>query len=142
MRADLLHVVTAISNPILWASRIRLYSDFEQHMLDSGVKLTTVECTYGEHDPQIGANPHVNYVRVRASGIHTVWIKECLLNLGIAAAAGAKIHRDDQRRRPVPEPGASSSWPATSCNSATTSTPISDRGTRTRTRWADAHVGF
>jgi len=90
MRADLLHVVTAISNPILWASRIRLYSDFEQHMLDSGVKLTTVECTYGEHDPQIGANPHVNYVRVRASGVHKVWNKECLLNLGVAATPGAK----------------------------------------------------
>ena len=90
MRADQLHVITAISNPILWASRIRLYADFEQHMLDSGVRLTTVECTYGEHEPQIAANPHVNYVRVRASGIHKVWIKECLLNLGIAATADAK----------------------------------------------------
>ena len=90
MRADQLHVITAISNPILWASRIRLYADFEQHMLDSGVRLTTVECTYGEHEPQIAANPHVNYVRVRASGIHKVWIKECLLNLGISATADAK----------------------------------------------------
>ena len=90
MRADQLTVVTTIANPVLWESRIKLYNAFEQHMLDSGVRLVTVECTYGDHDPQIGSNPHVKYVRVRATGFHKVWIKENLANLGIAAAPDAR----------------------------------------------------
>ena len=90
MRADQLYVVTAISNPMLWKSRIALYQAFEQHMLASGVKLTTVECTYGDMDPEISINPQVNHVRVRASGLHKAWIKECLLNKGVQANPDAK----------------------------------------------------
>ena len=48
MRADLLHVVTAVANPMRWQSRIRLYRDFAARMLDSGVRLTVVECAFGE----------------------------------------------------------------------------------------------
>jgi hypothetical protein len=73
VRAGSLHVVTAIANPIRWKSRIKLYTDFEQHMLDSGAKLTVVECTYGERDAELGQKPHVNYVRVRAAGVHKTW---------------------------------------------------------------------
>jgi hypothetical protein len=83
VNANQLHVVTAISNPVAWKSRIALYNAFEQHMLDSGVQLTTVECSYGDHDPEISINPKVNHVRVKATGVHKVWIKENLLNLGI-----------------------------------------------------------
>ncbi|MBV9784328.1 MAG: hypothetical protein JO264_10955 [Acidisphaera sp.] len=82
MRADLLHVVTAIANPIGWESRIRLYRNFAEHMLDSGVRLTTVECAYGDRPHELGDTPHVNHVPVRARTI--VWNKENLLNLGIA----------------------------------------------------------
>ena len=54
MRAELLHVVTAMFNPMGWDSRIRLYRDFEEHMLASGVRLTTVECVLGDrpHAPR------------------------------------------------------------------------------------------
>jgi hypothetical protein len=90
MRAELLHVVTAISNPARWKSRIRLYKDFEQHMLDSGVKLTVVECAYGDRPHELGDNPHVNYVPVHASGHHLVWNKEPLLNIGISRIPDAK----------------------------------------------------
>ena len=90
MRADLLHVVTAVANPIRWKSRINLYKDFEQHMLDSGVKLTTVECTYGDRPHTLGDSPHVNYVKVHASGHHLVWNKEPLLNVGISRIPDAK----------------------------------------------------
>ena len=82
MRADLLHVVTAVANPLRWASRSRLYRDFEQHMLDSGVHLTTVECNYGDRPSQLGGMAGVNHVPVRARTM--VWTKENLLNLGIA----------------------------------------------------------
>ena len=90
VRADLLHVVTAIANPIRWKSRIKLYNDFEQHVLDSGAKLTVVECTYGERDAELGQNKHVNYVRVRAAGVHKTWTKENLLNIGISRMPDAK----------------------------------------------------
>ena len=36
MHASALHVVTAVANPLRWQSRMRLYRDFEQHMLASG----------------------------------------------------------------------------------------------------------
>lgn len=82
MRAELLHVVAVYSNPIRWDNRLRLHTDFEQHMLDSGVNLTTVECAYGERPFQLADRTGVNRVRVRARTI--VWNKECLLNIGIS----------------------------------------------------------
>lgn len=81
MRADLLHVVTVVFNPIRWRSRIALYRQFEQHMLDSGVHLTTVECALGERPFELD-NPRVNHVKVRVNSI--LWNKENLLNLAIS----------------------------------------------------------
>ncbi len=82
MDASLLHVVTVVSNPIRWASRIRLYRAFEQHMLDSGVHLTTVECAYGDRPYELDTNPAINHVAVRSRT--RVWNKESLINAGIA----------------------------------------------------------
>jgi len=82
MRADLLHVVTCYFNPIRWESRLRLYKEFEQRMLDSGVQLTTVECALGERPFEtVGTNPNVNYVPIRAKTI--LWNKESLLRIGM-----------------------------------------------------------
>lgn len=83
MRAELLHVVTAIANPLRWQSRIRLYRDFERHMQASGVRLTVVECAYGDRPHELAAGVGVQHVPVRARTL--VWNKENLLNLGIAA---------------------------------------------------------
>jgi hypothetical protein len=81
MRADLLHVVTCISNPLRWKSRIDLYRAFENHMLDSGVVLTVVECVLGERPFELNTNPNVQHIGVRH---HTfTFNKECLLNIGI-----------------------------------------------------------
>ncbi len=82
MKASLLHVVAVISNPIRWQSRIRLYREFEQHMLDSGVRLTTVECSYGDRPYELADNPHVNHVPVRSWSV--VWNKESLINAGLS----------------------------------------------------------
>lgn len=90
MRAEMLHVVTAVSNPIRWQSRIKLYKEFEQHMLDSGVSLTVVECAYGDRPHDLTPDPHVNHVKVRVSGHHLSWNKEPLLNTGIARVPDAK----------------------------------------------------
>jgi hypothetical protein len=90
MRAELLHVITAVANPIRWKSRLKLYRDFEQHMLDSGVKLTVVECAYGERPHELAGTPHVQHVGVRTSGRNMVWNKENLLNVGIQRNPDAK----------------------------------------------------
>jgi hypothetical protein len=105
MDASKLHVVTCIANPVRWESRIRLYRDFEQHMLDSGVKLTTVECAYGERPHVLGGNPHINHVAVRAAGQALVWNKEPLWNIGVHrlpddARYIATIDADVKFRRP------------------------------------------
>jgi hypothetical protein len=85
-----LHVVTCIGNPVRWKSRIDLYKAFEAHMLESGAKLTTVECAYGERDFEIPTNERVNHVKVRASGRNMSWNKESLLNIGISRIPEAK----------------------------------------------------
>jgi hypothetical protein len=81
MRADLLHVVTAIANPQRWASRVRLYREFERHMLASGVNLTVVECAYGDRPFELAGTPSVRHVPVQARTM--AWVKENLLNIGI-----------------------------------------------------------
>jgi hypothetical protein len=82
MRPELLHVVTCISNPVRWKSRVRLYHEFARHMLESGVHLTTVECAYGDRPFELDRDPWVHHVPVRAKTL--VWTKENLLNLGVA----------------------------------------------------------
>ena len=78
---DTLDVVTAIANPIRWQSRARLYRQFEEQMLDSGVRLTVVECAYGDRPFELAENPHITHVPVRARSL--LWIKENLLNIGL-----------------------------------------------------------
>lgn len=82
MRADLLDVVAVYANPIRWKSRYRLFEDFERHMMDSGVRLTTIECAHGERPFELAEDPRVNRVRVRAQTL--LWNKENLINLAIA----------------------------------------------------------
>ncbi len=83
MRANLLHVVTCVANPLRWKSRIALYKTFERHMLDSGVVLTVVECVLGERPFELASNNHIRHIGVRHSTF--TFNKECLLNLGIQA---------------------------------------------------------
>jgi len=82
MSPEKLHVVTAVANPVRWQSRMRLYKDFEQHMLDTGVDLTVVECQYGERPHEIEELPGVRVVRVRSKTL--VWNKENLINIGVS----------------------------------------------------------
>jgi hypothetical protein len=88
MRADLLHVIAAVANPIRWNSRIRLARDFIAHMLDSGVHVTIVECAYGDRPFDLAEVAGINHVGVRAKTL--LWNKECLLNLGMARTPAAK----------------------------------------------------
>ncbi len=82
MRADLLHVVTCVANPIRWKARVALYKKFAAHMLQSGVRLTVAECAYGERPFECDGISGVTHIGVRAKTL--LWNKENLLNLAIA----------------------------------------------------------
>ena len=86
MRADLLHVITCVANPIRWDSRVRLYRDFERHMLASGVNLTVVECQYGDRPWDCAGTSGVNHIGVRARSM--IWNKEALINIGMGRLPG------------------------------------------------------
>ena len=78
---DTLHVVTAIANPIRWQGRAQLYHQYEEHMPDSGVHLTVVECAYGDRPHEFADNLRITHVPVRAHSV--LWIKENLLTIGL-----------------------------------------------------------
>lgn len=84
MDANKLHVVTCISNPVGWQSRIKLYQRFEEHMLDSGVNLTTVECVMGERPHLFTPSKYKGVNHVAVAHRTVCWHKESLLNVGIS----------------------------------------------------------
>lgn len=82
MRSDLLHVVVPVFNPRRFKSHARNTARFLEHMIQSGVRLTVAECTYGDAAPVFAHVPGINHIHVQAKTV--VWVKECLLNLAIA----------------------------------------------------------
>jgi hypothetical protein len=64
-----------------WNRRLELFNQFVPHMLASGVRLTIVECAFGERPFDLPESPHYNLVRVRTNSV--CWIKECLIDIGI-----------------------------------------------------------
>jgi hypothetical protein len=77
-----LDAVTMVSNPRRYESRYRLYRDFEQRMVDAGVRLTTVEVAFGDRPFEITDPSNPRHVQLRTG--HELWIKESALRLGIA----------------------------------------------------------
>jgi hypothetical protein len=82
MKSSLLDVIVTHFNPIRWQTPIGLRNNFIEHMLESGVRLTVIECAYGERPFEIEKKyPEVNYIQVRCKTL--VWNKENLINLAI-----------------------------------------------------------
>src|SRR5215475_9794497 len=78
----MLDVVAVYFNPMRWNSRLRLFREFSQHMHESGVRLTVVECAHRDLPFDLQEDGRCNLVRVRSDS--TLWLKECLLNIGIS----------------------------------------------------------
>lgn len=81
MYADL-HVITAVANPSRWRSRYYLFKAFENHMLESGVKLHVVEAAFGERPFVVTNANNPQHVQLRTG--HELWLKENLLNIGFS----------------------------------------------------------
>lgn len=81
MQSELLHIVTAISNPIGWTSRIKNAVDAIQSWVAEGAKVTVVECATGSRPWSLNELKGINHVSVRSRSV--AWNKENLLNIGI-----------------------------------------------------------
>jgi len=77
-----LHVVTAIFNPIRYASRYNLYKSFEKYVRDSGAILTTIECAFGNRPFEVTEASNPFHIQVRT--YEELWIKENLINIAIS----------------------------------------------------------
>lgn len=78
-----LDVVVPYSNPIRFRNRRLVHENFEDALLGNpGVRLTTIECAYGDRGFELEERKDVRRVRVRSSTL--VWNKENLINIGIS----------------------------------------------------------
>lgn len=78
-----LYVISVISNPVRYKSRLRLYQEFAARMeATADVVLIRVEQAFGDRPFLVteAGNPH--HVQVRAGAESEVWVKESLINLG------------------------------------------------------------
>ena len=75
------YVIAVCSNPIRYHARYRLYKEFQQHMLDVGARLITVECAYGRRPFELTQRDDPYDVQVRTD--HELWHKENLVNIGL-----------------------------------------------------------
>lgn len=78
---DRFHVVTMVSNPSLYGSRMDLYWKFKSHMEYWDVQLHTVEVQLGDRPFMVTEANNPNHTQLR--GWDCMWIKERALNVGI-----------------------------------------------------------
>jgi hypothetical protein len=76
-----LDVISVVSNPARYVTRYDLYRQFARHMETSGVRLTTVECAFGDRPFEVTEAGNPRHIQVRTD--HEIWAKENLINLGI-----------------------------------------------------------
>lgn len=77
-----LDVIAVISNPCRYAARYHHYRQFEKHMKDSGVRLTTVELAQGNRQFEVTEAGNPRHVQLRS--FQEVWFKENLIDIGIS----------------------------------------------------------
>ena len=85
---DLLDVVAVYDNPLHWVSRYTNLLQFEDNMIEAGVRLTTAETAHGQKPFDLADRASVRRVRLRANSI--CWRKENLARIGVAAIPGAQ----------------------------------------------------
>ena len=82
MRADLLHVIAVISNPVRFERRYTLFRQFEERIKKSGVNLIVVETQQGDRPFQVTCSSNRNHVQLRT--FDELWIKENMINIGFS----------------------------------------------------------
>jgi hypothetical protein len=76
-----LHVISVISNPVMYHSRYKLYREFETQMQRHNVNLITVEVAFGDRAFEVTQAGNFNHVQARTWD--ELWHKENMINLGL-----------------------------------------------------------
>ena len=103
---EILHIVTCVSNPLKWKSRINLARAAMADWLKSpDVHITLVECAYGSREFELLDIQSERVTHVGVRGTTMVWSKESLLNIGVSrlpesARKIAFLDADIKFRRP------------------------------------------
>jgi hypothetical protein len=84
-----LHVITVYSNPVRYASRIRLHLANQARQLEAGVTRWVVEAVFGDRPPAVTDHNNPRHLILRCDS--EVWLKEAMINAAAAALpAGAR----------------------------------------------------
>lgn len=76
-----LHVISVISNPVRYKTRVKLFKEFMARMeATPGVTLWVVEATFGKRPPTVADPKNPHHIIVRADC--ELWHKENLINIG------------------------------------------------------------
>lgn len=78
-----LYVITAIFNPKRFRSRWKHYKNFEQHIINSGANLVTIECSFGSRSEVITEAISDKHQIIHVSTVQELWLKENLINVAI-----------------------------------------------------------
>lgn len=78
-------VVTPLMNPVRYQSRYRLFDEWLERMLKTGVTIIVVEVAFGDR-PFVARDLPAPHRVVRLRTWHELWQKEAMLNIGIAHA--------------------------------------------------------
>lgn len=76
-----LYVITVVSNPMRYRSRIKLYREFAERVHAAGAVLITVEAAFADRNFEVTESGNPHHVQVRTK--HEIWNKENLVNIGI-----------------------------------------------------------
>lgn len=77
-----LHVVGVLTNPVRYHSRLRLFREWYQEMLNTpNVVVYVVECAYGDRQHEVADANNPNHLLLR--NVQEIWIKENLINLAV-----------------------------------------------------------
>jgi hypothetical protein len=81
MKPSDLHVISVISNPMRYESRVRTYLNYRPKMLATGVTLWEIEASFGERDYEVTTPDNPHHIQVRCD--HALWLKEAMVNRAI-----------------------------------------------------------
>lgn len=79
--SDQLHVIAVISNPARYSSRVRLYREFKQRMLQAGVTLWTIEVAFGDRPFEVTTADDPRNIQLRT--FFELWHKENMCNVAL-----------------------------------------------------------
>jgi len=82
MHPSLLHVIAPRFNPVRYSTPEKIFQEWVQHMLASGVQVHVIECQVGDR-PFVNDTPGIaSHIGVRDKTL--IWVKENLINIAVS----------------------------------------------------------